>query len=68
VVCEPTVPVPPVNLLYAATARRVPRVRVFLDWVMQFFADVERQRQLPLPATPTPSWVAARKLRALAMR
>lgn len=60
--------VPPVNLLYPASARRVPRVRLFLDWVMQVFADVERQRQQPLPATPMPRWVMARKLRASAAR
>ncbi len=60
--------VPPVNLLYPASARRVPRVRVFLDWVTQVFADVERQRLQPLPATPMPRWVAARKLRASAAR
>lgn len=60
--------VPPVNLLYPPSARRVPRVRVFLDWVMQLFAEVERQRQQPLPATPMPRWVKARKLRASASR
>ena len=36
----------------------VPRVRIFLDWVMQLFADVEHQRQLPLPATPMPRWAS----------
>ncbi len=60
--------VPPVNLLYAPSSRRVPRVRIFLDWVTQLFADVERQRQQPLPATPMPRWVTARKLRASASR
>ncbi|MFO1326083.1 MAG: LysR family transcriptional regulator [Rubrivivax sp.] len=60
--------VPPVNLLYPPSARRVPRVRIFLDWVIQLFADVERQRQQPLPATPMPRWVMARKLRASAAR
>lgn len=60
--------VPPVNLLYPPSARRVPRVRVFLDWVIQLFAEVERQRQMPLPATPMPRWVTARKLRASASR
>lgn len=60
--------VPPVNLLYPPSARRVPRVRIFLDWVAQVFADVERQRLLPMPATPMPRWVTARKLRASSSR
>jgi LysR family transcriptional regulator, regulator for bpeEF and oprC len=60
--------VPPVNLLYPPSARRVPRVRIFLDWVTQVFADVESQRRQPLPATPMPRWVVARKLRASAAR
>ena len=56
--------VPPVNLLYPPSARRVPRVRVFLDWVAQLFADVERERQRPLPATAMPRWVTQRRPRA----
>lgn len=60
--------VPPINLLYPPSARRVPRVRIFIDWVTQLFAEVERQRQHALPATPMPRWVMARKLRASAAR
>ena len=60
--------VPPVQLLHPPGARRVPRVRIFLDWVMQLFADVERLRQQPLPATPMPRWVMARKPRDSASR
>lgn len=56
--------VPPVNLLYAPSVRRTPRVRVFLDWVVQLFAEVERERQRPLPATAMPQWVKMRRLRA----
>jgi LysR family transcriptional regulator, regulator for bpeEF and oprC len=58
--------VPPVNLLYPPSARRVPRVRVFLDWVTQLFAEVERERQRPLPGSPMPRWVKARRSRASA--
>lgn len=58
--------VPPVNLLYPPSARRIPRVRVFLDWVVQLFAEVERDRQQPLPATPMPRWLKAARLRASA--
>ncbi len=56
--------VPPVNLLFPPSVRRTPRVRVFLDWVVQLFAEVERERQRPLPATAMPRWVKQRKLRA----
>jgi LysR family transcriptional regulator, regulator for bpeEF and oprC len=56
--------VPPVNLLYPPSARRVPRVRVFLDWVVQLFAEVERERQRPLPATAMPRWLNTRRARA----
>lgn len=60
--------VPPVNLLYPPSARRVPRVRIFVDWVTQLFADVERQRQRPFPATPMPRWVKASRPRASTTR
>ena len=60
--------VPPVNLLYPPSARRVPRVRAFVDWVIQLFAEVERERQRPLPATPMPRWIKAQKPRASATR
>ncbi|HQR57344.1 MAG TPA: LysR substrate-binding domain-containing protein [Burkholderiaceae bacterium] len=56
--------VPPVNLLYPPSVRRTPRVRVFLDWVVQLFAEVERERQRPLPATAMPRWVKTRSRRA----
>lgn len=56
--------VPPVNLLYPTSARRVPRVRLFIDWVTQLFADVEREREKPLPASPAPRWLSARRSRA----
>ncbi len=60
--------VPPVNLLYPPSARRIPRVRAFVDWVAQLFADVELERQRPLPATPVPRWLKARRPRASATR
>jgi DNA-binding transcriptional LysR family regulator len=58
--------VPPVNLLYPPSVRRTPRVRVFLDWVTQLFAEVELERQRPLPASPMPRWAKARRARASA--
>lgn len=56
--------VPPVNLLYAPSVRRTPRVRLFLDWVVQLFAEVERERLRPFPATPMPHWATMRRQRA----
>jgi DNA-binding transcriptional LysR family regulator len=56
--------VPPVNLLYPPSARRVPRVRVFIDWVTQLFAEVERERQRPLPSTTMPRWLKSTRPRA----
>jgi DNA-binding transcriptional LysR family regulator len=55
--------VPPVNLLYPPSVRRTPRVRAFLDWAVQLFAEVERERLRPLPATAMPRWVKMRKPR-----
>lgn len=60
--------VPPVNLLYPPSVRRIPRVRIFLDWVVQLFAEVERQRLRPLPATPMPRWLKAQRPRASSTR
>jgi DNA-binding transcriptional LysR family regulator len=60
--------VPPVNLLYPPSVRRVPRLRLFLDWVVQLFAEVERERLKPLSASPMPRWVVARRPRASASR
>lgn len=56
--------VAPVNLLYPSSARRTPRARVFLDWVIQVFAEVERERLQPVPATARPSWAKSRRRRA----
>lgn len=60
--------VPPVNLLYPPSARRIPRVRAFVDWAVQLFADVERERLRPLPATQMPRWLKARRPKASSTR
>lgn len=49
--------VPPVTLLHPPSVRRSPRVRLFIDWVTQLFADLERRRATPLPASPVPRWL-----------
>jgi len=56
--------VPPVNLLYAPSSRRIPRVRVFVEWVTKLFADIERQRQHPFAASPMPRWMRTPRRRA----
>ena len=38
--------VPPVNLLYPPSVRRIPRVRLFIDFVTQLFRDIEQQREV----------------------
>lgn len=58
--------VPPVNLLYPPSVRRIPRVKLFVDFVDQLFGEIERHRHLRLPATAQPRWLASRRLRASA--
>jgi LysR family transcriptional regulator, regulator for bpeEF and oprC len=58
--------VPPVNLLYSQSARRIPRVRLFIDFVTQLFRDIEQQRPIHAPATNRPQWLRTRKSRASA--
>lgn len=60
--------VPPVNLLYPPSARRIPRVRVFIDWVTQLFNEVELERQRPFPPTPKPRWLMTHRHRASATK
>ena len=46
----------PVNLLYPASVRRIPRVRLFRDFATQLFRDIEMQREVHTPATgPAPA-------------
>jgi DNA-binding transcriptional LysR family regulator len=58
--------VPPVNLLFSPSVRRVPRVRLFIDFVTQLFRDIEQQREHRLPATSAPQWLKTRHPRASA--
>ncbi len=50
------------NLVYPASARRVPRVRVFIEWMQQLFADLSPQRAPHLygltPDSPLHRWAA----------
>ncbi len=60
--------VPPVNLLYPPSVRRIPRVKLFIDFVVQLFGEIEQHRRVRLPATGQPSWLASRRLRASTAR
>lgn len=60
--------VPPVNLLYPPSVRRVPRVRVFIDFVTQLFQDLEAIREHRLPATAQPEWSKRLRTRASSVR
>lgn len=56
--------VPPVNLLYPPSVRRIPRVRAFLDFATQLFRDIERERLHRAPATEVPRWLRGGDRRA----
>jgi LysR family transcriptional regulator for bpeEF and oprC len=58
--------VPPVTLLHPPSVRRVPRVRMFIDWVVQLFADIEHQRHAPAAATGVPRWLKSQRPRTSA--
>lgn len=58
--------VPPVNVLYPPSVRRISRVRLFIDFVTQLFRDIEQQREVRAPSTAMPRWVKAQRLRASA--
>jgi LysR family transcriptional regulator, regulator for bpeEF and oprC len=58
----------PVNLLYPASVRHIPRVRLFIEFVTQLFIDIEGHREMRAPATGQPGWLKSRKLRASATR
>ncbi len=58
--------VPPMNLLYPPSVRRVARVRLFIDFVTQLFRDIELQREQRAPASGPPQWLKNRPARASA--
>jgi DNA-binding transcriptional LysR family regulator len=55
---------PPINLIYPPSVRRIPRVRLFIDFVTQLFRDIEQQREVRTPVSPMPRWVKATRARA----
>jgi DNA-binding transcriptional LysR family regulator len=48
---------PPVNLLYRPSVRRIPRVRAFMNFVVEMFRELEATRTRPLPPSARPSWL-----------
>jgi LysR family transcriptional regulator for bpeEF and oprC len=48
---------PPVNLLYRASVRRIPRVRIFIEFAIDLFHELERLRGQPVLGTERPRWL-----------
>ena len=58
---------PPVNLLYRASVRRIPRVRLFIDFVTELFLELETMRGQPVTASGRPDWLGRHYGRSSAM-
>ena len=48
---------PPVNLLYRPSCRRIPRVRLFIDFVTAIFRDLDRERHRRIVPSGRPVWM-----------
>lgn len=48
---------PPVTLLYRPHVRRVPRVRCFIDFVVEMVRGLEAPREVPVTRSPKPYWM-----------
>jgi DNA-binding transcriptional LysR family regulator len=48
---------PPVNLLYRPSVRRIPRVRMFMDFVVEVFRGLEATRTRPVAPSARPLWL-----------
>ena len=59
--------VPPVNLLYRASVCRIPRVRLFIEFVTELFLELETLRGAPLFASRRPEWLRRHCGRSSAM-
>ncbi|HUL65456.1 MAG TPA: hypothetical protein VLW55_12645 [Burkholderiaceae bacterium] len=57
----------PVNLLYRASVRRIPRVRLFIDFVVERFREIEIERGQQVMASEAPPWLWRRLGRASAV-
>ena len=48
---------PPVNLLYRASVRRSPRVRLFIEFVTELFRELDLVRGEGVVGTERPRWL-----------
>jgi DNA-binding transcriptional LysR family regulator len=48
---------PPVNLLYRPSVRRIPRVRMFINFVVELFRELEATRARPVAPSARPLWL-----------
>jgi DNA-binding transcriptional LysR family regulator len=48
---------PPVNLLYRPSAARIPRVRLFVNFVVELFREIEVARGDSVTPTEAPAWL-----------
>lgn len=51
---------PPVNLLFRASVRRIPRVRLFIEFVTELFRELDRVRGKGVLGTERPRWLRRR--------
>ena len=58
---------PPVNLLYRASVRRIPRVRRFIEFVTELFQELETVRGQPVVDGGRPPWMGRNYSRSSAM-
>lgn len=56
----------PVNLLYRPSIRRIPRVKIFIEFVTELFHDSDARRGQNLIASERPSWLRLHHARASA--
>ena len=56
----------PVNILYRATMRRLPRARLFIDYVVEGFRELEALRGSHIDSSEPPRWMQGRYRRASA--
>lgn len=55
---------PPINVLYSATTRRIPRARAFIEFITQVFRDLDSARGLQVMGTAPPPWMRRHSGRA----
>ncbi len=48
---------PPVNLLYRASVRRIPRVRLFIEFATELFRELDQVRGTGVVGTERPRWL-----------